>query len=35
MTEKSAPFEIIGTTICWIKNTLIVISVDKEETQND
>ena len=30
MTEKSTSFEIIGTTICWIKDTLTVVFEDNE-----
>lgn len=35
MTEKSTPFEIIGTTICWIKDTLTVVFEDNETDECD
>ena len=30
MTEKSIPFEMIGTTVVWIKETLTVVFEPQE-----
>ena len=35
MTEKGTPFEIIGTTIVWIKDTLTVVFESQEERMRD
>jgi len=34
MTEKGTPFMLIGTTICWIKETITVI-FEKGEVEED
>ena len=33
MTEKSIPFEIIGTTVVWIKETLTVVFEPQERSE--
>ena len=33
MTEKGTPFEIIGTTVIWIKDTLTVVFEPQESEE--